>query len=103
MAVQALPARVGAPREESVNLIDDDDATQATAAPGSPKEGAPTGTPNSAGRSRGRGGAAMGSDEWTRQRKDNHVGIFPFPLPALFLTEPFWTYRKKWNVVVVGI
>jgi len=31
-------------------------------------------TPSSGGR-RSRGGAAMGSDEWTRQRKDNHKEV----------------------------
>ncbi|CAK5271202.1 unnamed protein product [Mycena citricolor] len=29
----------------------------------------------SSGKGRGRGGAAMGSDEWTRQRKDNHKEV----------------------------
>src|SRR6267154_5199804 len=32
--------------------------------------------PATAGRSRAARSAAMGTDEWTRQRKDNHVGIF---------------------------
>jgi len=73
VAVQALPARVGAPQEEGANVNEDGDATQA-AASAPPKEGA--GAPTSAGgRSRGRGGAAMGSDEWTRQRKDNHKEV----------------------------
>jgi bHLH factor len=30
------------------------------------------------GKGRGRGGAAMGSDEWSRQRKDNHVRLLSF-------------------------
>ncbi|KAF7321083.1 BHLH domain-containing protein [Mycena chlorophos] len=35
----------------------------------------PDGVPRKGGGRRGRGGAAMGSEEWTRQRKDNHKEV----------------------------
>lgn len=35
----------------------------------------PQSGPTTSGRSRASRNAAMGTDEWTRQRKDNHVGI----------------------------
>lgn len=54
-----------------------------------------TGTPT---RQRGRA-ANMGSDEWARQRKDNHVRSFIFlhPLSMIWLTGSiwFWSRRKK--------
>ena len=37
-------------------------------------QSAPSSQPTSGGR-RGANRAAMGSDEWTRLRKDNHVGV----------------------------
>lgn len=55
------------------------------------------------GTKRGGRSATMGSEEWTRQRKDNHVSfsspMFDESLQLMFLG----TCRKKSNVVVVAI
>ncbi|KAG6836495.1 hypothetical protein H0H93_007524 [Arthromyces matolae] len=66
VAMSAAPAPTAAPRPEDADEGPASGEVKATAS-------APTST-------RGRGGrsATMGSDEWTRQRKDNHAsGFFP--------------------------
>jgi hypothetical protein len=59
------------------------------------KSSPPTTTGKRGGRS-----ATMGSEEWTRQRKDNHVSvsaIFPLVLTCFLL----FYYRKKSNAAAV--
>ena len=81
VAMQATPVNVQQqqPRPEdgtpdqgqisSANSIDKDGSA-------SPSAAGPTTT--GAGGRRGARSATMGSDEWSRQRKDNHVNIFSF-------------------------
>ncbi|KAF8900128.1 hypothetical protein CPB84DRAFT_1779378 [Gymnopilus junonius] len=78
VAMQAAPAPIQqAPRPEDGSAEQNQIGSNAAAA----KDGesasdvsAPTPTPTSGGRRGGRG-AAMGSDEWSRQRKDNHKEV----------------------------
>jgi hypothetical protein len=51
------------------------------------------------GRSRNANRAAMGSDEWARQRKDNHVSSVTLSLLRLLITGK--SCRKKWSAVGV--
>ena len=53
-----------------------EEASQETDDPDKPKAASTSGT--GSGRTRGNRNAAMGSDEWARQRKDNHVRLFGF-------------------------
>jgi transcriptional regulator CBF1 len=68
--IQQQPPDDGAPdqgQSASVNSVDKD-GSDSPSAPG-------TTTANAGGRRSARS-ATMGTDEWSRQRKDNHVSVF---------------------------
>lgn len=94
VAMQAAPVNVQTGRQDgnaenastgsaSAKEGDSSEANQATST------SAPTG-----GRRSGRS-ATMGSDEWSRQRKDNHVGVL---LLLHHISYVFLFYRKKLSV-----
>jgi len=63
----------------STGSIDKDDS-------GSPSAAGPGTNSGITGGRRGARSATMGTDEWSRQRKDNHVSIY-FPLGNVWLTR----------------
>lgn len=93
-AVPAPPSRPGQlqgqPQEmEEASEDDHRVAGQSTNSGGNSKDGtAPTTTT----RARGGRSATMGSDEWSRQRKDNHASLVPF---YLHFVSDIVTCRKK--------
>jgi hypothetical protein len=59
--------------------------------------------PAGAGKGRGRGGATMGSDEWSRQRKDNHVRFAWKTRPTHWLPPQKEVERRRRGNINEGI
>ncbi|KAJ7219977.1 hypothetical protein GGX14DRAFT_515294 [Mycena pura] len=65
----------GVPNPQSDDPAGDDDDADDGEYVDKPSSSEPMRKPSGGGGKRGRGGAAMGTDEWTRQRKDNHKEV----------------------------
>lgn len=74
--LSAAAAAAGHTPPASQHTQDGGDALSDTDIGEQPSSTAPQPPSGTTGRSRAARNAAMGTDEWTRQRKDNHVGVF---------------------------